>query len=296
MDAVTTAAIAANACNLCGGARDDQSEQAMVRCNVRKFSRESFPVWRCQTCLSIHSAIDVDLPHYYAGYPVFNAELNWMLNVVYASMLKRLRECGLKDNARILDYGCGNGVLVRYLQANGFPQTVGYDRFAEKYRDETVLSKRYDCIVSQDVIEHVDDPHTFLSELRDMLEPGAIVSIGTPDAKALDLKAPEDFVHALHQPYHRHILSSDALLDAGKRQGWELLRYYPTMYNNTLVPTMNPRFVLHYVRCFDDVYDLVSEPIRVNNWKVWSPVTAFYALFGYFFDRHTDVQAIFRAA
>jgi hypothetical protein len=105
----------------------------------------------------------------------------------------------------------------------------------------------------------------------------------------------EDFVHALHQPYHRHILSSEALLDAGKRRGWEVVRYYDTMYNNTLIPTMNPRFVLHYVRCLDDVYDLVAEPIRANSWKLWSPVTAFYGLFGYFFDRHTDVQAIFRA-
>lgn len=291
-----SSAVDLNTCNLCGSARKDDSEQAMVRCNVRKFAGETFPVWRCGTCRSIHSAVDVDLGHYYAGYPIFNAELNWMLNTVYASMLKRLRECGLKDGARILDYGCGNGLLVQYLRAHGFPNTAGYDRFAERYRDTSVLKERYDCIVTQDVIEHVDDPHKFLGELGAMLNPGAIVSVGTPDANALGLQNPEDFVHALHQPFHRHILSSDALIDAGKRRGWELTRYYPTMYNNTLVPTMNGRFVLHYVRCFDDVYDLVAEPIHVNSWKLWSPVTAFYALFGYFFDRHTDVQAIFRAA
>lgn len=282
-------------CNLCGTARDGDSESAVVRCNVRKFAGESFPVWRCTQCRSIHSGVDVDLPHYYAGYPVFNAELNWMLNVVYGNQLKRLRECGLTDGARILDYGCGNGVLVRFLQQHSFPETVGYDRFAEQYRDSSVLNARYDCIVTQDVIEHVDDPHAFLGELRGMLNPGGMISVGTPDADALDLRHPEDFVHALHQPYHRHILSSKALKEAGERQGWQLIRYYSTMYNNTLVPTMNPRFVLHYVRCFDDVYDLVSEPIRVNSWKLWSPVTAFYALFGHFFDRHTDVQAIFRA-
>lgn len=286
---------ALSACNLCGQPREASSEQATVRCNVRKFVSESFPVWRCGTCQSIHSAIDVDLPHYYAGYPVFNAELNWMLNVVYGNQLKRLRECGLNDGARILDYGCGNGVLVRFLQLNGFPDTVGYDRFAKDYQDTSVLAQSYDCIVTQDVIEHVDDPHQFLAQLSAMLNPGGMISVGTPDAKALDLTRPEDFVHALHQPYHRHILSADALIDAGKRQGWSLTRFYSTMYNNTLVPTMNPRFVLHYVRCFDDVYDLVSEPIHTNSWRLWSPVTAFYAVFGYFFDRHTDVQAIFRA-
>jgi hypothetical protein len=47
------------------------------------------------------------------------------------------------------------------------------------------------------------------------------------------------------------------------------------------------------VRCHDDVFDLVTEPVQVS-WKLWSPATLFYALFGYFFDRHTDVQVIFR--
>jgi hypothetical protein len=65
------------------------------------------------------------------------------------------------------------------------------------------------------------------------------------------------------------------------------------MYNNTLVPTMNPRFVLHYVRCHDDVFDLVAEPVRISA-RMLSPATPFFALFGYFFDRHTDIQVVFR--
>jgi hypothetical protein len=70
-------------------------------------------------------------------------------------------------------------------------------------------------------------------------------------------------------------------------------RYYDTMYNNTAFPTMNPRFVLHYVRAHDDVFDLVAEPVKVS-WKLVSPATPFFAFFGCFFDRHTDVQVVFR--
>ena len=66
------------------------------------------------------------------------------------------------------------------------------------------------------------------------------------------------------------------------------------MYNNTLFPTMNPRFVLHYIRCRDDVFDLVAEPPRPSLKMLLSPLTPFFAFFGYFFDRHTDVQAVFR--
>jgi 2-polyprenyl-3-methyl-5-hydroxy-6-metoxy-1,4-benzoquinol methylase len=264
-----------------------------VRCNVRAFRDESFEVWRCAQCRSIHARDEVDLDHYYRGYPVFAAELDWKLDVVYGNLLRRLQRAGLQRAHRVLDYGCGRGLLVRYLQKRGYAQTRGWDRYGEGYTDPSVLAARYDCIVAQDVIEHVANPHALLAQLDGMAEPGAIISIGTPDAAALDLRDPENFVHALHAPFHRHILSADALKAAGEQQGWELERYYDTMYNNTLFPTMNPRFVLHYVRARDDMFDLVAEPVKLTA-KMLSPVTPFFALFGYFFDRHTDVQAVFK--
>ena len=181
---------------------------------------------------------------------------------------------------------------MRFLRERGYDNAVGYDPYAEGFGDEALLERRYDCIVSQDVIEHVDDPRALLSLFDRLAEPGAIISVGTPDAAALDLRDTENYVHALHLPYHRHILSAAALQQAGKDLGWELVRYYDTMYNNTLFPTMNPRFVLHYVRCHDDVFDLVAEPIKVNL-KLLSPLTLLFALFGFFFDRHTDIQFVF---
>ena len=283
----------ASRCVVCGAARTDRCETATVRCNVRAFQDERFAVWRCAACSSIHAEQAVDLDHYYRGYPVFEAQLDWKLNVVYGGMLRRLLAAGVRKEHRILDYGCGKGLLVRFLRERGYAHTLGYDRYAEGFADESVLQGRYDCIVSQDLIEHVDDPNALLRDLDRMAEPGAAISIGTPDAAALDLKDPERFVHALHAPYHRHILSSTALKHAGQDVGWAVERYYDTMYNNTLFPTMNPRFVLHYVRAHDDVFDLVAEPIKLS-WKLLSPATPWFAPAGYFFDRHTDVQVVFR--
>jgi SAM-dependent methyltransferase len=287
------AAEGAVSCVVCNVTRSERSESVSVRCNVRAFRQESFRVWRCTGCGSIHATDSVDLDRYYRGYPVFEATLDWKLKVVYASMLRRLARAGLRKQHRILDYGCGKGLLVRYLKQSGYAATVGYDRYAEGYDDPRVLDARYDCIVSQDLIEHVDDPIGLLARFDALAEPGAVISIGTPDARALDLRTPEDYVHALHLPYHRHILAAPALRQSGQRLGWDVLEYYDTMYNNTLFPTMNPRFVLHYVRCHDDVFDLVAEPIRMS-WKLCTPLTPFFAFLGYCFDRHTDIQVVFR--
>lgn len=280
-------------CNVCG-ARSTPLEQAKVRCNVRRFREETFTVWRCAGCKSLHALEDVDLDHYYAGYPVFAAQLDWKLDVVYRNMLHRLQRAGLQKTDAVLDYGCASGLLVNYLQKRGYSGAVGYDRYAAGHNNPATLERTFDAIICQDVIEHVDSPRELLSDFIGRVRPGGFIAIGTPDAEALDLHAPEDFVHALHQPYHRHILASSALKQLGQDLGLEVVTYYSTMFNNTLVPTMNPRFALHYVRCHDDVYDLVSEPIRLDSWQLWSPKTLFLALFGYFFDRHTDIMVVFR--
>jgi SAM-dependent methyltransferase len=295
-----TAALAtevARRCVVCSAtvATPADCELASVRSNVRRFRAEAFDLWRCPACSSIHADGDVDLAHYYAGYPIFSDELDWKLDVVYASMLRRLAREGLTRDHRILDYGCGSGALVKYLRARGYDKTSGYDAFAEEYRDPSVLEATYDCVVSQDVIEHVDDPVALLRRFDGMVVPGGLVSIGTPDAAAIDLTRADDFVHTLHQPYHRHILSAVALQTAGESLGWKVLHFYPTMFNNTLVPTMNPRFVLHYVRANDDCFDLITEPMRAPL-RLFTPQTLFFALFGYFFDRHTDIQFLFRTA
>jgi len=289
-----TLAKADEACAACGAPREASSERASLRCNVRRFRDERFDVWRCAACGSIHADGEVDLARYYAGYPIFAARLDWKLHVVYGNLLRRLRAAGLSREHRVLDYGCGIGLLVEYLRLRGYADAHGYDAFAPGFDDASLLERRYDFIVCQDVIEHVDDPLGLLSRLRGMLEPGGVVSVGTPDADALDLADAEDYIHELHAPYHRHILSKRALLDAGRGVGLEVVREYDTMYNNTLFPMMSPRFALHYVRGLDDHWDLVAEPPRVS-WKLLlSPATPWFALFGYFFDRHTDIQVMFR--
>jgi SAM-dependent methyltransferase len=250
-------------------------------------------VWRCPACRSIHAKDAVELAHYYASYPAFSQDVEWRLRRPYGNLLKRLLASGLKKDHRILDYGCGSGALVRFLRSNGY-ETSGYDAYTEAFADRSVLDQRYDVVVSQDVIEHVDSPRALLREFQGLVVPGGTIAIGTPDARAVDLSKPEDFVHVLHAPYHRHILARDALQEQAEALGWRVDRYYSTMYGNTLFPGENPRAGLHYLRCHDDCLDLLTEPVRFDSWRLLSPETPFYVFFGYFFDRHTDVMFVFR--
>jgi SAM-dependent methyltransferase len=282
----------AQMCAACGARDLDlSSERGRAFSNVRAFRHASFALWRCKRCGSIHAQDDVDLAAYYARYPFFALPDDWRLRSLYDNQLRRLRRAGIGPEHRILDYGCGDGGLVRHLRRRGFRHAFGYDRYSPRFNDVAVLNKAYDCVISQDVLEHVVTPGAFLDELDQLVVPGGVIALGTPNAEAIGL---DRHIHALHAPYHRHIFSKRALLLAGANRGWRLDRYYPTQYANTLVPFLNSRFYLYYMSVCDDVIDCLMERPRVLPLLARLPWTLFWGLFGFFFAEETDVTVLFR--
>lgn len=282
----------ARTCAVCGAQGVDlAAEVGRARSNVRAFARETFELWRCRSCGSLHAADDVNLDHYYAAYPFFSMPDDWRLRTLYDSQLRRLRRAGVGPEQRILDYGCGGGAFVRHLRRRGFHQAVGYDQYSPAFGDARVLDERYDCVLSQDVLEHVVEPAAFLDLLGRLVRPGGIIALGTPNADAIRL---DRHVHAVHAPYHRHIFSKRALLRAGTERGWRVERYYPTQYANTPIPGLNSRFYLYYMSLLDDSIDCLIEPPRIGPLLARLPWTLFWSLFGYFFAEETDVMVVFR--
>jgi 2-polyprenyl-3-methyl-5-hydroxy-6-metoxy-1,4-benzoquinol methylase len=267
-----------------------------VRSNVRAFRQEQFSVWRCGGCGSIHARDEVDLPHYYASYPFHALPDDWRMRAMLDNFVARLRRAGVGTTQRVLDFGCGGGGLLKHLAQRGYEHLAGFDQYTDAYADDAVLAKRYDCVVSQDVIEHVPSPRVFLEQVSDLVEPGGRVVIGTPNAAAIHLGRAERYVHALHLPYHRHILSKTALVEAARDYGLELERYYPTQYANTLVPFLNSRFYRYYLDLTDDTLDALMETPRVWPLILRAPLTLFWGLFGYYLAEETDVMAVFRRA
>jgi SAM-dependent methyltransferase len=98
--------------------------------------------------------------------------------------------------ARILDYGCGQGIAVQMLKDQGF-DCYGCDAFVQigKAPRDYVLNPQwfgsvildmpdgkipfaaesFDIVVNNQVMEHVEDMELTLSELHRVLKPGGIV-------------------------------------------------------------------------------------------------------------------------
>jgi 2-polyprenyl-3-methyl-5-hydroxy-6-metoxy-1,4-benzoquinol methylase len=284
-------------CDLCGQETPQTKlETAAVHSNVRAFRAETFDYVRCAHCRSLHARDPVNLAHYYAKYPYHHLPDDFMLRALHGHYLARLRRCGLQRSHTILDFGCGGGHFVRYLQSKGYAAR-GFDEYSADFADKGALDARYDCIISQDVIEHVPTPHGLLEQFARLIKPSGMISLGTPDATTVDLRRPQDFQHVLHAPYHRHILSRDALVGAGGRQGWKLQRFYPTHFSNTALPLLNERFFLYYTNLVDGTIDsLLEKPLRIGALLRHAPETLFWGFFGGLMSRNTEVMAVFRAS
>ncbi len=269
-------------CALCKttGTANTRNKTIAVTSNVRAFKHESFTVWRCGGCGSLHSLEAVDLDYYYSRYPLKHQNLDLPTRLAYKRRLAPMLKAKVPKDARILDYGCGQGLFVEFLGLNGFTNVKGYDPYSKAYNHPKILDGQFDVIVAQDVIEHVEDPAKFLEQLRNLLSPQGLAFIGTPRAEGIDLDDPQRFSLELHQPYHRHILSEASLRELAREKGFHVRALEREFYFNLPIPGLNMRFMWEYVRRKQGLMDALFEPI---DWKmVWrSPKLVGLAFFGY---------------
>lgn len=83
----------------------------------------------------------------------------------------------LNPYPKVLDYGCGSGIMVNFLKSKGV-NAHGFDKFNPEY-DSTVPRNFYDIVTMVEVIEHTHEPYEELDEVFSCLVPGGAVMIET---------------------------------------------------------------------------------------------------------------------
>jgi len=282
-------------CNVCNGngKYENTQDSRDIACNVRAFQHEVFTVWRCPSCGSLHCKQPIDAGRYYRSYPVKSHTLDFWARTAYTNYLRRLTQVKINQASSVLDYGCGPGLLVEFLKQSGFQDVAGFDAHVPKFSNKAALDRTYDLVITQDVIEHVDNPREWLESLVQLLNPEGIICIGTPNAAEIDLSQADTFALSLHQPYHRHLLSYRALIAMAEKAGLKAIAQHDRFYYDTLYPTVNYRFLRAYVRRAGNLLDAAFEKPHLAM-VLTSPKLWFLALFGYFFPPRSEMMILFR--
>lgn len=257
------------------------AESQRIRCNVRRYRERTFLLWRCAGCRSLHCEEIDDLAAYYADYPIRNQTLDYFTRSWYRVVLGRLVRAGISKDDLILDYGCNQGLFIDFLAENGFRRCVGYDPYVERFRSEATLEQYYDWVVSLDVIEHDEDPRAFLARLAGLLRPGGRLCIETPNADGIDLADSEEFVHAIHVPYHRHILSEHALVQLANEQRLQPVATYLRWYMDSWPPGTARRLFESLMKYAGNDLDVGYERPRIGLF-LRHPSLFVHLFFGYF--------------
>lgn len=117
-----------------------------------------------------------------------------------------------KEDAFIMDFGCGHGLFVADLIKAGYNNTVGYDAFNEQY-SRLPETNKFHIVNMTEVIEHTSHPFVELDWIYKALKPGGCVMIETSFVNIADQeKIPlEDFFYIAPQNGHSTIFSHHGL-------------------------------------------------------------------------------------
>jgi SAM-dependent methyltransferase len=130
-----------------------------------------------------------------------------------------------------LDVGCCDGAALRVMAALGW-SVHGFDvtedarqpgcTTIQPYFAASLFPREYHAILCREVLEHVEGPRGFLSELTAALVPGGLLQVQTP--------RPWHEPHAIpYQAGHLHLYSPVALELAVRHLGYSVLdrRFWP---------------------------------------------------------------------
>ena len=218
-----------------------------------KFTKQQIRYYSCPDCGFVFSQPDqnynlsntiTDFEPAYLDY--FSEKKHDEKN--HAALVQLLKKYKDLSNARIMDVGCGSGKFVRYLRRHGYtafglePSSALFNTFLKNdqfFFQSSVHeflkahpADKFDVIIVADVLEHIEDPASFVFEISSMLLPDGILFISTPDTKSSFAKLAGKKWH-YYNKYHLSLFSMSNLKDLAARHNLSSLASgYITRYQS----------------------------------------------------------------
>ncbi len=186
-------------CNFCGSS--DAQLRYVLR-DLRLGLSTEYQFMQCKQCglwyLTPIPSVELEqyYPDQYAPFHQESASNSW--GVLHYGMRRR-RQAVLRyqQSGCLLDLGCATGDFLNEMRVSGqwqvygvepisLPAQIARDRFAlevfvGKLEEANFTENYFDVITLWDVLEHVPNPSTTLSEIWRILKPGGWLFIQTPD-------------------------------------------------------------------------------------------------------------------
>ena len=237
-------------CKICGSENNKIIYCGLIRDGgLGKYTIDKVAIYQCNTCKVIwHDNQIQNVKHYYESTEYRNTlEGGSEENLFYAlhdkETLDKLTYTGtdIYRDKIVADIGCGCGAFLDFL--NGVAQKIvavepsetyrrimsekGFSTYA--YTDSAIhdYSTQVDVVTSFDVIEHVEYPQKFLTDIFGLLKTGGKAFVGTPTDAPIMRKLLGDIYEKklLYSTQHLWIFSEESLRILSKDIGFSKINF-----------------------------------------------------------------------
>ncbi len=192
----------------------------------------TFDIYQCTNCQIIYCLPilnEEELSKYYkSNQYYFTNNIHNLKSRKFEKYFKIIKHKYLK--AKVLDFGCGDLKLLSYLRerninCHGYDNNesiydLNYFNFFKDYvhiGDIEKLENKFDVIILNQVIEHIQDPLRLFKILSELLNNEGIVIIETPNTNCIQFKLFKENAIHLDSPRHRILYNKKNLLQIAEK-------------------------------------------------------------------------------
>ena len=207
------------------------------------------------------SPIPENLDQYYESNDYIShtdAARNWFEKIyqtVKKLSLKNKYQLVLKENnnPNLLDFGCGTGDFVKFLQTKNV-NAVGVEpsqtarTIANKKeikvveRLDQLNNQTFDIITLWHVLEHIPDYQKLIKELKTLLNPNGVIIIAVPNFKSFDAQFYKEYWAAYDVPRHLWHFSQTSIKNLATQFNFKVKSILPMWFDSFYVSLLSEKY------------------------------------------------------
>ncbi|QOW11107.1 class I SAM-dependent methyltransferase [Kaistella flava (ex Peng et al. 2021)] len=174
-----------------------------------------------------------------------NFNLNYKRNILFDFVGK---------NKKVLDYGCGAGEFVKYIENDfetfGFEPSESASNYAiKKVRKTKIINsldfikeESLDAITLWHVFEHIENQDEMLQEFYSKLKENGLLIIAVPNPTSYDALKYKEFWAAYDVPRHVFHFSKSGMEKLMNNDSWKIKKIKPLLLDSFYISMLSEKY------------------------------------------------------